>query len=174
VRVTVLFSTSNAWISRVIRWASRLLGRDKGRSSHALVCLEMLSLSLIVEATFPGGCRVLTRKRRFKGSAPLAEYKLLLPVQGDVNEALSLVGDDYDIPGLLGYIPVMIARWFKRKIKNPWASASKLVCSEFVQRFIQALVKVNIPEWKGLDPSTVLPDDLWERLEKGGSSFEKV
>jgi len=171
--VTILFSSSNAWISRAIRWFSRKLGRDKGRASHASVSLDLGVLHIVAEATFPGGARVLTRPRWDREHTKLAEYRVVMadPVV-PLDVSLDLLGEDYDLPGLLGYVPVLIARWFGRKIRNPFASARKQVCSEFAYRLITRL-HGDVPEWRGCDCETVLPDDLWERIEAGGPTFVK-
>jgi hypothetical protein len=172
--VSILFSTSNALISRIIRWFSKKLGRDKGRASHACVALNLGCLCIVAEATFPGGVRVLTRKKWDQEHNKLAEYRAnLVELAMPLDDALDLLGEDYDIPALFGYIPVMIWRWFGRKIRNPFASARKQVCSEFAYRLLTRLLG-EVPEWKGFDCETVLPDDLWERIEKGGPTFVKV
>jgi hypothetical protein len=72
--------------------------------------------------------------------------------------AAAHLGDRYDYVGLFGYIPVMIARWLGRKIKNPLAEPGAMVCSEFVLSLDQD--GDLVPEWDGISTTGTTPSDL--------------
>jgi hypothetical protein len=164
MQVTLIFATTTAFLSRVIRWFTR------SKASHALLGAEMDGVAVILEAT-TGGVRIFPRKRWERSHVVVGEYLFKPDMSGGLRHAIEHVGDKYDYLGLVGFMFVVVARWLGRKIKNPLASPSREVCSEFVLQVDPQRVK--IPEWQGLDPETTDPEDLW-RLCRLGQSFAPV
>lgn len=71
--------------------------------------------------------------------------------------ASNWLGTAYDYLGLFGEAFVQFARWFKRKVKNPLASSTKMVCSEAVTLMLQG---INYPGADALIPESTSPEDL--------------
>jgi len=85
----------------------------------------------------------------------------------DVAWGKSQIGHDYDYLGLVGdLIPMMSWRWFHTKIGDPFGSAAKYWCSEFVACLDQ---QDKIPEFQQFNPRTVSPGQLLACIQKGKS-----
>ena len=162
VEVTILFSTTTFWLSRLIRFFTR------SPVSHAAVCVRTPSLPPMILQAEIGGVQALVRGKWEKSNKIVREFRVLLPV--DVSHACEHLGDRYDYVGLLGYIPVLLGRWLGRKIKNPLAASRALICSEFVLHLDH---DGQIPEWRGLDLEGTTPADLFVICSKG-VSFEAI
>ena len=162
--VTVGFSTSSGLVSRLVRWVTR------SKASHSWICLEVYGLSVIVHASL-GGVRMLPRDRFEHGNTIVGEYRVKPDVSEGVNHTLSFLGEKYDYLGLFGFLKVELwKRWFHKKVRNPWASAKSLVCSELIVHLAHA---GKIPEWEGFDPESVTPAELMAECERR-LSFEKI
>lgn len=161
--MTIVFSTSSGWLSTIIKWFT------KSRTSHSMIGIEIHGIPALIHATM-GGVQITPRKKWFKDSILIAEYRILKDLEDGFKHAFSHLGDHYDYVGLLGYIPVMIGRWFGRKVKNPFASASAVVCSEFVLHLDHDHV---IGTWKGLDPERTSPQDLLDICRADPANFEQ-
>jgi len=161
--LTLLFTSSNHWWSRVIQFFS------KSRCSHVMVGLDLWGTPAVLEADV-GGVQFLPRSRFFgKGDQMLvAEFAIRPEVH--LRAAIEELGDRYDYVGLLGYALVMIARRLGRKIKNPLASPKAMVCSEFALALNR---DGTIPAWVGLDPEATSPGDLLAICEHS-ASFERL
>ena len=73
-----------------------------------------------------------------------------------------LIGEPYDKVGLIGMAWVMLGRWLKRKVHNPFASSKALFCSESVA---MVLVRSDVPEAAMLIPERVTPADVVSVLD---------
>lgn len=90
---------------------------------------------------------------------PDPSYKL----EVGLYELVKRIGQPYDKVGLLGMgWVVALARWFKRKVRNPLASSHAMWCSESVA-FL--LAKSAVPEAAMLVPERVTPKDVVEVLQ---------
>lgn len=75
------------------------------------------------------------------------------------------LGIPYAVASIIGFGPVLIARLFKKKIKNPFGDGeSKLFCSEAVCYVLEDL-QISPDE---LDPETAMPIDLFNFLAPRG------
>lgn len=157
VEVSVIFSTTGKLLSRLIRWFTR------SRVSHSVVCLSVAGVALVLEATM-GGVKATTRKKWERSNKIVREFKVIPRIS--IAHACGHLGERYDYVGLLGYLPVLVARWLGRKIKNPLAAPGALVCAEFVLHLDHGGL---IPEWKGLDPESATPEDVLRACEQGKS-----
>ena len=125
---------------------------------------------MIVHTTV-GGVQVDFRRKWEKSNKIVGEFRPKVDVSPGVQHTLSLLGEKYDYVGLLGYLLVVFWwRWFGRKIKNPMASPTGLVCSELL---VHLAHDGDIPEWSEMDPERTTPQDLLAACEKGGS-FERI
>ena len=95
---------------------------------------------------------------------PDPSYKL----EVGLYELVKRIGQPYDKVGLLGMAWVVaFARWFKRKVRNPLASAHAMWCSEAVA-FL--LTKSAVPEAAMLVPERATPEDVVAVLDGMKSS----
>jgi hypothetical protein len=157
-RVTLVFSTTSHLLSGLIRWLT------KAPASHAVICVDMAGVPMIVQADV-GGIEPVTRDRWLaRGNRVVAEYEVLGDV--DLRGAFDDFGERYDYFGLLGFFFVLPLRWLGRKIRNPLASPRAMFCSEFV-------LTLGLPEFIGLDPEATTPGDMMARCAASGS-FVKV
>ncbi len=67
------------------------------------------------------------------------------------------IGSDYDYPGLFGGFFVMLGRWLRVKVKNPFQSSKALFCSEAI---MDGMKRSGYPGTEHLNPSDVTPSDL--------------
>lgn len=140
--INVCFSTSNAWISRLIRWF------DKSDVSHALITFydETFDQVFVLEANGRGYMPIPWAKwrqthtlvRRYDLDIPLAQQQAALREMGN------LLGAEYDRIGLIGHLWLKI----KRRAKNPFDTPTKLICSEAVARFLYMTHNVNLEIFK--------------------------
>lgn len=157
------FSTSTLPLSYFARWLMR------SKASHTFLLIELGFIKLVVESSF-GGVKV-TPYDKWKKHSKLTHLFALDKKRSDdmVNSALaetfSIVGTKYDYPGYFGFLPVYIMRWFGKKIRNPFGSASSMACSEFV---IQVREELQIQSWMHFDPESTSPQDIIEVCEKSG------
>jgi hypothetical protein len=83
------------------------------------------------------GIEMVERRQWLKGKILLAEVEVPSVLAPEDSYVLEHLGVGYDYSGMLGYLPVFLARWLGRKIQNPWASPTHMVCSEFLIRGMQ-------------------------------------
>ncbi len=161
--MTLIFSTSKSLISRLICWFT------KSPASHVMIGLEIHGIPMLLHCT-AGGVQVTPRTKWFRDSELVAEYTFRPDILEGLRYAFMQLGVKYDYVSLLGFIPVLLFRWLRVKIKNPLASAKSMVCSEFILHVDHAH---KIPEWVGLDPETTSPQDLLVVCRKE-QSFAKL
>jgi hypothetical protein len=159
-RPRIVFSTSNAWYSRLIR---KCMG---SAVSHVMLQFEVFEEPILLHADF-GGVQFTPRARFEQHNTIVAEYELLNTIpKENIAVAIAHLNERYDYVGLLGYAWVlMLQRWFpnRRPVLNPLASSHAVVCSEFVARFDYHGAVVST--FKGMDPETTTPDDLLKALD---------
>ena len=160
-KVSIIFTTSDHWFSKLIKFFT------SSPVSHVLIGYRLLDTDVCIHA----GARGVVIDTRAKALAKRKVWKEFKVVQGvHLRHAMTHLGTAYDVGGLFGFFPVWIAKWFGKKMKNPFASATAMFCSELV-------VRLNlcgcIPEFDGLDPETTTPEDLLLLAEQG-DSFQLV
>lgn len=155
------FSTNNYPTSILARWIT------KSKASHAFLLVDLFFIHLIIHATF-GGVKVVPYTKWIKSNKITNLYALSTPrsredIEIALAEAFSFVGGKYDYPGFLGFIPIYIMRWFGKKIKNPFASAKAIICTEFI---LQTREELKINSWTGLDAESISQQDIIEICDK--------
>jgi ubiquinone biosynthesis protein COQ9 len=130
----------------------------KSKASHVFVIYysNTLKKEMVMEATLKEFRSVPFEKWKRKNTIiALIETKYSTE---SLPEALSdYLGDSYDIGGLIGFLWVLVGRWVKMKVHNPWNSASSVFCSEAI---VQSLQKINYPKSNELIAKDTSPDDL--------------
>jgi len=159
--ITLIFSTASGIISWLIR---KLQGAD---ISHCAIGTSMHGVPVVIEDTV-GGVRIYPRARWEKSHKLVREFEFIPNMEDGLRHSIGHVGDAYDYAGLFGYVWVLLGRWLRKKWKNPFARANSAVCSEFILEMDPE--RKLVPEWEGLDPSSVTPRDL-DQLCRLGRSF---
>ena len=159
--ILVVFSTSNHLLSKIIRFVTR------SKVSHCSVWFPLFGVPVVLQASI-GGVKPALLSEWVKHNKIVKKFKPLIDVTEGLGEAVKLLNTKYDYIGLLGYIPVLVGRWLKQKVKNPFASPTRVVCSEFVLRLD---ANDRIPEWNDLEWESTDPQLL---MESCGKSFEEV
>jgi len=157
--VLVVFSTSNHLLSKIIRFFT------KSQVSHCSVWFTLFGVPLVLQASV-GGVKPALLSEWMKHNKVVQKLKLRIDVTAGLTEALGLLNAGYDYVGLFGYFYVLVGRWLSKKVKNPLASPTRVVCSEFVLRLD---AKDQIPEWNDLEWESTDPQLL---MENCGASFE--
>lgn len=161
--VTLIFTTAKGFslMSRLIRWWTR------SEASHVAIGVEMFGVQLLLHAT-KGGVKFEPRAKYLRGNKVVREVRFRHPEALELDAAVRMLGTKYDYLSLLGYaLLIPLWRHLKVWIKNPFASPSAVVCSEFV-----LALDPDLPEWKGLDPERTTAQDLLSRITS--LSFEDV
>ena len=161
-RIRIGVSTPKKWNP-----LSPLLRRVMGTSySHIWILLEdalfdidlMLGTEKIGFVPLPYE-RFLEENNIIQVWDPDPSYKL----EVGLYELVKRIGKPYDKIGLLGMgWVVALSRWFKRKVRNPLASAHAMFCSEAVAYM---LAKSNVPEAATLVPERATPGDVVQILD---------
>ena len=154
--------------SNPVSWLIRTITRS--RTSHVAIGTMLHGVPVLIQADF-GGVQVSPRAQYLKRARVVAEFRWPGDPTVELERACRRLGEKYDYVGLLGFGFVVLARWFKRKARNPLSSPSATVCSELV-RGIDPGGDV-VPEWKALDPEQTTPEDLLD-VCMASSVFEKV
>lgn len=148
---SIVFSTTGGLFGRLIRWFTR------SRVSHVGIATVLHDVPVVIHADF-GGVQVMLWSRFVRENEPVVSFTPKgIDFEGAILSAVSEVGEAYDYAGIIGYVAVMVARRWGRRIANPFAGAKATVCSELVARALRAV----IPEWRILiDPEQMTPEDL--------------
>lgn len=152
------FSTSKAWYSAIIRWFTG------ARVSHTFFLITLWGREMVLEeGVF--GWSLRTRENFEHGNVivELVTPKRTLQIDVALRQSLDWLGSRYDYAGLLGMLPVMVARWFGKKLRNPLASSHAMFCSEAGARILQL---ADYPGAETLDPVDTTPEDLLRFLQK--------
>lgn len=151
MKIRIGFSTSSAWYSRLIRWAT------KAKCSHTFLVIDTAGVPLVFEeGVFGYSVRTLSNMRA-SGSTIVEMYEPKWPIDAAVRGSFQWLGQRYDYAGLFGMTFVEIARFFRHKRRNFLASKHAMFCSEEVTRVLQAS---GFPGSKQMTASTTDPEML--------------
>lgn len=153
--ITIGFSTTNKWISRLIRWIT------KGKASHAWIGFydPCLDVRLVMQAE-AWGFEVRTWSRWKSQNRLVAEFKPSLPMAKSLSWIARSLGVKYDWRSAFF---VGLRRWFGTWLKGRFNSPKKLMCSEAVIRLLQ---HAGVAEVSRFDPEVTSPQCLLEVVEK--------
>lgn len=155
MHVRIGFSTSTAWYSRVIRWATR------AAVSHTFLLLVLWGREMVLEEGVFGWS--LRTRDNFEASGNKI-VELVTPhvsIDVAVRQSLDWLGQRYDYAGLVGMSWVMLTRWLGKMRRNPLASSHAMFCSEAGARILQ---EAGYPGAEKLDPPDTTPEDLLKFL----------
>lgn len=155
--ILVGFSTSNALVSRAIRWFTR------SKVSHTFLLFPDSAFgSYMVMEAIGAGFSLRTYESFKKDNTVVDLLAPKVPLDAGLQAAASWLGERYDVSGLLGMALVMLGRWVGRKWRNPLQSSSAMFCSEVNVRILQ---EAGYPGAKDLDPASMSPADLLEFMQ---------
>ena len=164
--VRLVFTASNTWMGRAIRWLSR------GRVSHVFIqhASAVWGGEWSTEATWPMVLQRPAEKSRhhiFKEF--FCEFNAPFALQKIRNE----VGRWYAFEGL-GIFGVWLLIWrvFHRKIRHPFHSSKGDFCSELVAKMLRAATEV--PDTWDLDPDYTTPEDVLVFCETHPKQFKEI
>ena len=165
MKAFVGFSTPKAF--NPVSWLVRKI--TKSRCSHAWVVYrdELFDRDMVMEA-HELGFRTIT----FEHFSAKNDVVLMVPVDVDVTPGLRILsthlGEMYDYAGLFGMSFVLLGQRFKRllkkwhkRIRNPWASAKLMFCSESVVIMLQSSNSRMVEDLIAEDTS---PQALMEKI----------
>ena len=158
--VQVGFSTSEWWVSRVIRWFT------KAKVSHAFLYSPFAELGDVAEAAWCG-YRISTLTKLTSGTTRVVTMKTpVVPLKMEI--AKQWLDTPYAYAALFGEAWVCIGRLFRKMWKNPFPDPHHMFCSEAIVLLMQ---QSGYPGADKLDAVSTSPDDLlrfMEEQEAGG------
>lgn len=161
------FSTTNIWLSRLIRAATG------SKYSHCWVRhgSAVWGGTWVTHADWP-----VVRQWPWKAATAKWTVKQMYRPTFDIRPALAAVRSDFearfDVPGLFGMVFVELGlKWFKRRIHNPLASPKAMFCSEFLAHILKAAALPGTADW---DPRSLSPEDVADYVAAHPELFAPV
>jgi hypothetical protein len=163
VKVSIGFSTSDWWVSRLIRRFTR------AEVSHTYIVFDEPGTCLNEEVYEAAWCgfRMSTRGALTRGTTRIVRE---VEVPLDATAALAIcrawLETPYDYLGLFGEAPVCVGKIFGCRWRNPWAGAHHMFCSEAATYLLQMAAGASDLKCKvlQLDPRTTDPETLLQVL----------
>jgi len=158
--ITIGFSTSNAIVSKVIRWFT------KSKASHAYIAFDDRDLGrrIVMEASLYG-YKLVQHEHWSKKNKVVKEFTCKKRLTESLKYMAGELGKDYDFWSAFG---LAARRWVGKWYKNPFRDPKKLHCSEAMVLFLQqAGLALD------LDPESTTPEDLLQYCLQN-SNFEEV
>ena len=157
--ISVCLSTSDWWVSRVIRQFTR------AKVSHAFLLLDgdhahPLLGPMVLEAEWCG-FKLSTLGILTRGSTRVVQKIPILGLDAAVATAAKWLDERYNYAGLFGMAWVSVGRWLGKKWHNPIRNSHSMFCSEAIVFVLQA---AKYPHAETLDPQSVSPQDLADFL----------
>jgi len=139
VKIRIGFSTTNSFVSRVIRLA---IGAN---ISHTYVRFydEFLGAELIIHADWPGV--IIEDAELFeKRNIVIEEFEFDDPrFKESIRKSLRLLRKKYDYWNIVGWAWIItFKRWAKIKIKNLTDDPKKLICVDFCMRNMNPVISL--------------------------------
>ena len=149
------FSTTDKIASRLIRWLTR------SKVSHTFIRFKIAGEDVVLHATSHGVN--LDYYPKFAKKNKIVEEYMLKLTDSDTNKvisgALKKLDRPYDYLSIMGFFWVLVAKSFRRRVKNPFPNRSAYFCSELVAKTLGA---IEFPGAKDLDYELTSPEDLME------------
>lgn len=139
MRVRIGFSTTNSSVSRLIRWWV------KDKVSHVYIKFydEFLGAWLILHADWPGV--IIEDAELFdKQNIVIEEYEIEDPrLKATLKKNLRHLRKKYDYWNTIGWAwAITFKRWVKKKYQNPLEDPQKLMCTDFITRFLSDIYEL--------------------------------
>jgi hypothetical protein len=164
--VRIVFTASQTWMGRVIRWLS------KGRVSHVFLQHQskVWGGDWATEATWP---MVLQRPAERSRHNIVKEFFCEFGAPAALSQIRDEVGKWYSFDGLfaLGFW-LLFWRVFHRKLRHPFHSVRGNLCSELVVKMLRAAT--DVPNTRDLDPDYTTPEMLLTFCEMHPAQFKEI
>lgn len=162
-KTIVGFSTTNKFMSRIIRWVTR------GKSSHAWLRYwdETLQMYMVIQAEMHGYETIPWNKWLTKNNLISAFEHRRKDLTDGVRFVAKQLGSDYDFRSALW---TGLKRWFGKKAKRGLHSPKKLMCSEAVIRALQHSEVVCV---ESVNPEVTSPAELYSILNESEEFIPK-
>lgn len=151
-------STTGSVVSGIIRWLTR------SKASHSFMRFEVAGEDVVIHST-SNGVNLDYYPKFKKKNKIIAEFKIKstkAKEQAAIRYALQNLDRPYDYLAIAGFLWVLIAKTFGKKVKNPFPNRSAYFCSELT---IKALVAAGVEGADKLDPELTSPEDLLDFYE---------
>jgi len=150
------FSTTKKWLSRIIRWFT------KAPVSHAWILYYDLDFAqeMVLEATLEG-VRIVPYEVFKQHNSVVRVFIPSHSLKQGFAKVGETLGSTYDFGGLFGMLWVLLGRWCRQKLKNPWNKAQAMFCSEFVAQVLRWSYYPGTEYWV---PENMTPADLYTFL----------
>jgi len=159
----VLFHNTTSFLAKIISWI------EGSQISHSALKVDVSGVPWILHAAW-GGVAFVPMSEIMGNHIVVAEFEIIPDISVEFEIAKGRVGQAYDALTLFGYIPVILGRFFRIGVNNPFYSKSAEVCSELV---VEMDVNHKIHEFDSLDPADIDPQDLFN-ICSIGSSFKRI
>ena len=153
------FSTTDALLSRLIRW----LTRSKVRHAFLVYFDVDFDREMVMEAV-GAGFRIVPLDKFAQHNRIVDVVTPRHPIDEGLKAAVDWLGESYDAPGVIGMGLLLALRALRRRarrVRNLLATRRALFCSEAVARACQAC---HYPGFDR-DPETTSPQDLYAFFE---------
>jgi uncharacterized protein YycO len=152
MRVRIGFSTTKAWISRVIRWWT------KSKVSHVFLVYfdDARGEDMVLDVAWSGVRRVSLREFHEEQNDVVALVEMPGELESPLRSAFAWLGRPYDWKTLVRFWRV--ARPFLKPSAGP-----AMICSEMVVRVLQ---QAGYPGALELDPKATTPHQLLQFLTR--------
>ena len=154
-KVYIILSTSNSWVSSVIRWFTR------SKFSHsAFLLYDTRFQKWQIAGADATGFELTSLDNFLSGNQMMAIYSPPVDLNKALPEIDDWLGTFYNYSGLLGMAWVELGHWLKKKWSNPLDNPHEMFCSEAIARALESL---KCPDFTAA-PDTLAPEDLNEVL----------
>lgn len=153
--IIVGFSTGSSIVARLIRWFTQ------SKISHVYVRYYDCSLGtwMVIGAKFLG-VEVESFSKFKEKSKIIFEFKCLKSLDVALKTMSSRIGQPYDFPALLGMSWVVLMwKWMKVRIVNPFSDSRTFICTEFVMDILRMGRLNGLP---GYGSESVTPEELFK------------
>lgn len=153
--VRIGFSTTDAWLSRFIRWVTG------SKVSHAFLVYRDVDFERVMVMEAVGaGFRIVPLDKFAKHNRIVGIVTPHHPIDEGLKTAVDWLGEGYDAGGIVGMAILLAARALRRRTRgarNFLANRRALFCSEAVARACRACAYPGFDR----DPETTTPQDLY-------------
>lgn len=157
------FSTTGSVVSGIIRWLTR------SKASHSFIRFQVAGEDVVLHST-SHGVNLDYYPKFAKKNKIICEHKITMTKANEnkaIGYALKQLDRPYDYLAIAGFLWVLIAKSFGKKVKNPFPNRSAYFCSELT---VNALKEAGFKSADKLDPELTSPEDLMEFIDNHAKS----
>jgi hypothetical protein len=149
--ISIGFSTSNSWVSRIVRWFTKSI------ASHSFIMFDWLGQQWVLASEWDGVKIVPLPTFLAQKNIIVKVFDMPEITMDELKLALDDTGVNYDYSGLFGAMFPIFGTWLRMKWHNPWNDPKAMFCSEFITIWLKQL---GYPATSNVDPADVTPERL--------------